>query len=55
MEKLQEISISEMSKINGGHLDGATFAYRIGEGIRFLGHAQILGYKTAYLMVYSWQ
>jgi hypothetical protein len=54
MENLLELSSEELKTIDGG-LDGATFAYRVGEGIRFLSHSAILGVQTAYTMVYSWQ
>jgi hypothetical protein len=48
MENLIELNSQELTNINGG----ATFAYRVGEAIRFLGLATLNGAETAFDMVY---
>lgn len=50
MENLIELNSQELTDIDGG----ATFAYRVGQSIRFLGLATLLGVETADTMVF-WQ
>ncbi|MDQ6527689.1 hypothetical protein [Flavobacterium sp. LHD-85] len=50
MENLEELKREEANEIFGG----TTFAYRVGEFIRFSGHAYLSGISNAYTMVYSW-
>lgn len=50
MENLIELKMEEANEIYGG----VTFAYRVGELIRFSGHAYLSGISNAYTMVYSW-
>ncbi|KAF2332386.1 hypothetical protein [Flavobacterium ginsenosidimutans] len=50
MENITELTIEEAREISGG----VTFAYRVGEFIRFSGHAYLSGISNAYDMVYSW-
>ena len=51
MENLTELEFSEAQEISGG----VTFAYRVGEFIRFAGHADLVGISRAYEIVYAWQ
>lgn len=53
MENLYELNFEELQSVEGGIQ--APFAYRVGEAIRFLGHASLLGTSSAFDMVYGWQ
>ncbi|MFW0739885.1 hypothetical protein [Flavobacterium sp. T12S277] len=50
MENLTELEYSEAQEICGG----VTFAYRVGEFIRFAGHSYLMGVSRAYEIDYAW-